>query len=68
MYFIGQKSCTLKAYCLPQFFIPKIIVVNDLFKLSLNSYTAKDTICVLFVLQKRPKTIVIGIIVQDVFA
>ena len=31
------------------FFIPKIIVVNDLFKLSLNSYAAK----------------VIGIIVQD---
>jgi hypothetical protein len=46
------------------FFIPKIIAVNDLFKLSLNSYAAKDTICVLF-WQKRPKTIVIGIIVQD---
>jgi hypothetical protein len=30
------------------FFIPKIIAVNDLFKLSLNSYAAKDTICVLF--------------------
>ena len=47
------------------FFIPKIIVVNDLFKLSLNSYAARDTICVLFFWQKRPKTIVIGIIVHD---
>jgi hypothetical protein len=47
------------------FFIPKIIVVNDLFKLSLNNYAAKDTICVLFFGQKRPKTIVIGIIVHD---
>jgi hypothetical protein len=47
------------------FFIPKIIVVNDLLKLTLNSYAAKDTICVLFFGQKRPKTIVIGIIVHD---
>jgi hypothetical protein len=47
------------------FFIPKIIVVIDLFKLSLNSYAAKDTICLLFFWQKRPKTIVIGIIVHD---
>ena len=37
------------------FFIPKIIVVNDLFKLSLNSYAAKDTICVLFLAKKDPK-------------
>jgi hypothetical protein len=36
------------------FFIPKIIVVNDLFKLSLNSYAAKDTICSFFD-QKDPK-------------
>ena len=52
-----QYSCHLKAYCLPQsfFFIPKIIVVNDLFKLSLNSYAAKDTICVLFLDKKDPK-------------
>ena len=35
------------------FFIPKIIVVNDLFKLSLNSYAAKDTICVLFFFDKK---------------
>jgi len=35
-----------------------------LFKLLLNSYAAKDTIGVLF-WQKRPKTIVIGIIGQD---
>ena len=34
------------------FFIPKIIVVNDLLKLSLNSYAAKDTICVLFLTKK----------------
>jgi hypothetical protein len=33
--------------------------------LSLNSYAAKDTIWVLFFGQKRPKTIVIGIIVHD---
>jgi len=36
-----------------------------LFKLLLNSYAAKDTIGVLFFWQKRPKTIVNGIIVQD---
>ena len=36
-----------------------------MFKLSLNSYAAKYTIGVLFFLQKRPKTIVIEIIVQD---
>ena len=35
------------------FFIPKIIVVNDLFKLSLKSYAAKDTICVLFFFDKK---------------
>ena len=32
--------------------MPKIIVVNDLFKLSLNSYATKDTICVLFIIEK----------------
>jgi hypothetical protein len=36
------------------FFIPKIIVVNDLLKLSLNSYAAKDTICVLFLTTGDP--------------
>ena len=37
-----------------------------MFKLSLNSYAAKDTICVLlFFFLKRPKIIVIGIIMQD---
>jgi hypothetical protein len=35
------------------FFIPMSIVVNDLLKLSLNSYAAKDTICVLFFLTKK---------------
>jgi hypothetical protein len=34
--------------------IPKIIVVNDLFRLSLNSYAAKDTICSFFY-KKDPK-------------
>jgi hypothetical protein len=47
------------------FFIPKIIVVNDLLNLSLNSYAAKNTICVLFLDKKRPKTIVIRIIVHE---
>jgi hypothetical protein len=60
-------NINLKAYCLPNrnCFIPKIIVVNDLFKLWLNSYATKDTICVLFFGEKRPKNIVIGIIVHD---
>ena len=35
------------------FFIPQIIVVNDFFKLSLNSYAAKDTNCVLFLTKKK---------------
>ena len=59
------KTGVLYYYHNRNFFIFKIIVVNDLFKLSLNSYVAKDTICVLFFWQKRPKTIVIGIIVHD---
>ena len=33
-------------------FHTQIIVVNDLFKLSFNSYAAKDTICVLFLTKK----------------
>jgi hypothetical protein len=37
------------------FSIPKMIVVNDLFKLSLYSYVAKDTICVLFFDKKDRK-------------
>ena len=32
-----------------------MIVVNDLFKLSLNSYAAKDAICVLFFDKKDSK-------------
>ena len=51
--FINEQILLLKAiYQNCNFFIPKIIVVNDLFKLSLNSYAAKNTICVLFLTKK----------------
>ena len=36
-----------------------------IYKLSLNSYAAKDMIGGFFLDKKRPKTIVNGIIVQD---
>ena len=54
----GFWEATLKRHIVyhnRNFFIPKIIVVSDLFKLSLNSYAAKDTICVLFLDKKDPK-------------
>ena len=50
--YVHSRNSSYIVYQNRNLFIPKIIVVIDLFKLSLNSYAAKDTICVLFFTKK----------------
>jgi hypothetical protein len=59
--FLSSAHEDIFVYQNRNFFIPQIIVVNDFYKLSLNSYAAKDTNCVIF-LTKKKTTIAIGII------